>query len=182
VRVTAWVRSPSIRRCLLVAAVLAGCFVWAMIFVGLSFAMVERGAGQWWVIPLFGASVPAIAALAVRRLPAAPADPAGPAALAGPGGGPALEGPAVPGAGPGARPGVVRRELAEPLSPREREVLGQLASGRTNAEIAKVLFVAPGTVKAHLHHIFRKLDAASRLQAVAHAREAGLLDDEINQR
>jgi DNA-binding NarL/FixJ family response regulator len=71
---------------------------------------------------------------------------------------------------------VARREPAELLSSRELEVLHHLAAGRTNAEIAKVLFVAPGTVKAHLNHIFRKLDAASRLQAVAHAREAGLLD------
>jgi ATP/maltotriose-dependent transcriptional regulator MalT len=57
-----------------------------------------------------------------------------------------------------------------------------LATGRSNQEIAKALFVATGTVKAHLNHIFRKLDATSRLQAVAHAREAGLLDapQEIN--
>jgi DNA-binding CsgD family transcriptional regulator len=39
-----------------------------------------------------------------------------------------------------------------------------------------LLFVAPGTVEAHLNHIFRKLEAETRLQAVAHAREAGLLD------
>jgi DNA-binding CsgD family transcriptional regulator len=70
----------------------------------------------------------------------------------------------------------VRREPAEPLSSRELEVLRHLAAGRTNAEIAKVLFIAPGTVKAHLNHIFRKLEAASRLQAVAHARAAGLLE------
>jgi ATP/maltotriose-dependent transcriptional regulator MalT len=55
-------------------------------------------------------------------------------------------------------------------------VLHQLAAGRSNAEIARALFVAPGTVKAHLNHIFGKLGATSRLQAVAHAREVGLLD------
>jgi len=60
--------------------------------------------------------------------------------------------------------------------------LHELAAGRSNQEIASALFVATGTVKAHLNHIFRKLDATSRLQAVAHAREAGLLGSraEIN--
>ncbi|XVV16701.1 response regulator transcription factor [Actinoplanes sp. CA-131856] len=127
------------------AAILAGCFVWTMIVVGLSFAMVEKGAAQWWVIPLFGAAMPAIAVLAVRRVPVAvPPKPA--------------------------------PEPTELLSPRELEVLRHLAAGHSNSEIAKALFLAPGTVKAHLNHIFRKLGATSRLQAVAHAREAGLLD------
>ncbi|MEU7610605.1 response regulator transcription factor [Micromonospora sp. NPDC049204] len=164
-RVTTWLRSPSIRRRLFVAAVLVGCFVWAMVVVGLSFAMVERGSGQWWAIPLFGAFVLAVAVLAVRWVAAVPsgADLA-PAGLA------------VPVAAQGPSPVAVRRRLAEPLSSRELEVLRQLATGRTNAEIAKGLFVATGTVKAHLNHIFRKLDATSRLQAVAHAREAGLLE------
>jgi DNA-binding CsgD family transcriptional regulator len=164
-RVTARLRSPSIRGRLLVAAVLVGCFVWAMVVVGLSFAMVERGSGQWWVIPLFGAFVLAIAVLAVRWVPATPSR-AGAAPADAP----------VPAAVQGQSPVAVPRKPAEPLTARELEVLHQLASGRTNAEIAKVLFVAPGTVKAHLNHIFRKLDAASRLQAVTHAREAGLLD------
>ncbi|MFF5083518.1 response regulator transcription factor [Actinoplanes sp. NPDC000266] len=132
------------------AAVLAGGFVWTMIIVGLSFAMVEKGAAQWWVIPLFGAAMPAIAVLAVRRIPAAP--------------------PAPPPAAPSTL------EPTELLSPRELEVLRHLAAGHSNSEIAKALFLAPGTVKAHLNHIFRKLGATSRLQAVAHAREAGLLD------
>ncbi|MDG4810765.1 LuxR C-terminal-related transcriptional regulator [Micromonospora sp. WMMD1120] len=146
-RANAWLRSPANRRRLLVAAVLAGCFVWAMVVVGLSFAMAEHGGEQWWVMPVFGAFVLSIAVLAVRRLPATPA-------------------PLV----------VSRREPVERLSSRELEVLHHLAAGRTNAEIAKALYVAPGTVKAHLNHIFRKLDAASRLQAVAHARQVGLLD------
>jgi DNA-binding CsgD family transcriptional regulator len=164
-RVTAWLRSPSIRRRLFVAAVLVGCFVWAMVIVGLSFAMVEHGSGQWWVIPLFGAFMLAVAVLAVRWVPAVPsrADAA-------------LADLPVPVAVQGPPPVAVQRKPAETLSSRELEVLHHLAAGRTNAEIAKVLFVAPGTVKAHLNHIFRKLEAASRLQAVAHAREAGLLD------
>jgi DNA-binding CsgD family transcriptional regulator len=154
-----------------------------MIVVGLSFAMVERGSRQWWVMPLFGASVLAIAVYAAWRVPATPARadvvPA-PAALAGAA---AVRQSAMVSAGnpmvlqarePAAV--TVRRALAEPLSPREIEVLHQLAAGRSNAEIARALFVAPGTVKAHLNHIFGKLDATSRLQAVAHAREFGLLD------
>ncbi|MFY1687408.1 response regulator transcription factor [Plantactinospora sp. WMMB782] len=164
-RITVWLRSPSSHRRLLIAAVLVGCFVWAMVIVGLSFAMVERGRGQWWVIPLFGAFVMSIAVLAVRWVPPAPsrADVA-PTNLP------------VPDAAQGPPPVAVQRKPAEALSSRELEVLHHLAAGRTNAEIAKVLFVAPGTVKAHLNHIFRKLEAKSRLQAVTHAREAGLLD------
>jgi DNA-binding CsgD family transcriptional regulator len=164
-RVTAWLRSPSIRRRLFIGAVLTGCFVWAMVIVGLSFAMVEHGGGQWWVIQLFGAFVLAIAALAVRWVSAAPsrADTA-----------PAD--PPVPVAAHAPPPVAVQRKPAEPLSSREMEVLHHLSAGSTNAEIAKVLFVAPGTVKAHLNHIFRKLEAENRLQAVAHARQAGLLD------
>jgi DNA-binding CsgD family transcriptional regulator len=141
--------------------VLAGCFVWAMVVVGLSFAMVERGSGQWWVIPLFGAFVLAIAVVAVRGVPALPSrSDATPVEVAA-----QVQGPVV-----------VMRKLAEQLSPRELEVLHQLAAGRSNAEIARALYVAPGTVKAHLNHIFRKLEAGSRLQAVAHARQAGLLE------
>jgi len=150
------VLSVAARRALLVGAVVSGCFVWAMLVVGLSFAMVEHGAGQWWVMPLFGVLMAAVTVRAVARVPAVavahrPAPPSTPAA-----------------------PG---RILADPLSPREVEVLQQLAAGRSNREIAAALFVAPGTVKAHLHAIFRKLDAGSRLQAVAHARQAGLIGE-----
>jgi LuxR family maltose regulon positive regulatory protein len=66
--------------------------------------------------------------------------------------------------------------LVEPLSAREREVLRLLAQGRSNAEIARQLVVAVSTVKTHLHHLFAKLQAADRLQAVTRARELGLLD------
>jgi len=64
---------------------------------------------------------------------------------------------------------------AEPLGGRELEVLEQLAAGRSNTEIAKALYVAPGTVKAHLNRIFRKLGAEIRLQAVMKARVLALL-------
>jgi LuxR family maltose regulon positive regulatory protein len=65
--------------------------------------------------------------------------------------------------------------LVEPLSQRELEVLHLIALGRTNKEIAQQLFVAPGTVKAHTSSIYRKLDVANRTEAVARARQLGIL-------
>ena len=65
--------------------------------------------------------------------------------------------------------------LIEPLSQRELEVLQLIALGRTNQEIAQQLIVAPGTVKAHTASIYRKLDVANRTEAVARARQLGIL-------
>ena len=67
------------------------------------------------------------------------------------------------------------RRLDDPLSERELEVLTLLASGRTNAEISRDLFVAVGTVKSHVNNIYRKLGAANRAEAVARARDLNLL-------
>ena len=74
---------------------------------------------------------------------------------------------------PGVRP--LQDVLVEPLSPRELEVLHLMALGRTNREIAQQLVVATGTVKAHAASIYRKLDAANRTEAVARARQLGIL-------
>jgi LuxR family maltose regulon positive regulatory protein len=65
--------------------------------------------------------------------------------------------------------------LVEPLSQRELEVLHLIALGRANKEIARQLFIAPGTVKAHTASIYRKLDVANRTEAVARARQLGIL-------
>lgn len=65
--------------------------------------------------------------------------------------------------------------LIERLSQRELEVLHLIALGNTNQEIARQLFVAPGTVKAHTASIYRKLDVANRTEAVARARQLGIL-------
>ncbi|MDA0171646.1 LuxR C-terminal-related transcriptional regulator [Solirubrobacter taibaiensis] len=64
----------------------------------------------------------------------------------------------------------------EPVSAAERLVLEQLASGRSNAEIASVLFLSPNTIKTHLRAIYTKLGVHSREAAVARARALGLLD------
>lgn len=61
------------------------------------------------------------------------------------------------------------------LTERELDVLRQLATGASNREIAKTLFVTEATVKTHLVHIFDKLGADSRARATAIARETGLL-------
>jgi LuxR family transcriptional regulator, maltose regulon positive regulatory protein len=66
-------------------------------------------------------------------------------------------------------------DLLEPLSQRELEVLQLIALGGTNQEIARQLIVSPGTVKAHTSSIYRKLDVANRTEAVAHARQLGIL-------
>jgi LuxR family transcriptional regulator, maltose regulon positive regulatory protein len=67
------------------------------------------------------------------------------------------------------------QSLHEPLSQRELEVLRYVALGRTNQEIARQLIVSTGTIKAHAASIYRKLDVNNRTEAVAHARELGLL-------
>lgn len=63
----------------------------------------------------------------------------------------------------------------EPLSGRELEVLRLLASGRSNKEISGDLYLALGTVKNHTSNVYRKLSAKNRAEAIARARELGLL-------
>jgi LuxR family maltose regulon positive regulatory protein len=65
--------------------------------------------------------------------------------------------------------------LPEPLTDRELEVLRLLAAGLSNEEIARRLQVTYGTVKTHVHNIYGKLGADSRVRAVALARELHLL-------
>jgi DNA-binding CsgD family transcriptional regulator len=59
------------------------------------------------------------------------------------------------------------RELEQSLTRREREVLGQLAHGATNATIADRLVITPETVKSHVRSILRKLEVANRAEAAA---------------
>jgi DNA-binding NarL/FixJ family response regulator len=65
--------------------------------------------------------------------------------------------------------GVEVPPLREDLTDRKREVLAQLGTGRTHTEIAQAPFVAPGTVKAHVNNIYRKLGARNRTEARARA-------------
>jgi DNA-binding NarL/FixJ family response regulator len=67
------------------------------------------------------------------------------------------------------------RPLPDPLTPRELEVLVQVARGRSNTEIAEALFVSGHTVKTHLSHVLDKLGARDRVQAVIYAYEAGIV-------
>ena len=87
-----------------------------------------------------------VAAEALLRLPAtAPTGPAGTAQRSGP----------------------VRPDAAAHLSEREAVVMDLVAAGKSNAEIAASLYLAPKTVKNHINRIFAKLQVVSRAQAIA---------------
>lgn len=61
------------------------------------------------------------------------------------------------------------------LSPRERDVLAQVAKGKTNKEIANLLGITEATVKSHVSTILMRLDASDRTQAVVTALQRGLI-------
>ncbi|MER5728833.1 response regulator transcription factor [Streptomyces sp. NPDC002138] len=61
------------------------------------------------------------------------------------------------------------------LTPREREVLGLVGAGLSNADIARRLVLSAATVKTHVHHCMSKLALSSRAQAVVLAHEHGLV-------
>jgi DNA-binding NarL/FixJ family response regulator len=65
------------------------------------------------------------------------------------------------------------------LSRREREILGLLADGQTQAQIAAALVVSPKTVATHIQHLLAKLGVHSRAQAVALAFRVGLVDLDV---
>jgi LuxR family transcriptional regulator, maltose regulon positive regulatory protein len=72
-------------------------------------------------------------------------------------------------------PSFLPQPLVDPLTPRELEVLQLIAQGLSNDEIGKRLFLALDTVKGHNRRIFDKLQVQRRTEAVARARELGLL-------
>lgn len=61
------------------------------------------------------------------------------------------------------------------LSPREHSVLGEIARGRTNREIAESLHLSPHTIKHHSRSLYRKLSARNRAEAVRHGQRLGLI-------
>ncbi len=63
----------------------------------------------------------------------------------------------------------------ETLTPREREVLRLLATGRSNGEISRELVVSEATAKTHVRHVLAKLDLRDRVHAVVFAYESGLV-------
>jgi DNA-binding NarL/FixJ family response regulator len=73
----------------------------------------------------------------------------------------------------GARPG--KDPLLEDLTPRETEMLGAMAEGLSNAEIAHRYFLSEATVKTHVRRILTKLHLRDRVQAVVYAYETGLV-------
>ncbi|HEX2182799.1 MAG TPA: LuxR C-terminal-related transcriptional regulator [Rubrobacteraceae bacterium] len=76
----------------------------------------------------------------------------------------------------GGGPPVAQLPGLEPLSERELEVLRLLAAGRSNPQIARELYLAVGTIKAHVHRIYGKLLVKNRTEAVARSRQLGLID------
>jgi DNA-binding NarL/FixJ family response regulator len=67
------------------------------------------------------------------------------------------------------------RELAKLLTLREREIIDWIGRGLHNRDIAAKLGISEGTVKIHLHHIYKKLQVSSRLALFQYAHEQGLL-------
>jgi DNA-binding CsgD family transcriptional regulator len=65
---------------------------------------------------------------------------------------------------------------SDALTPREQEILGLVAEGRSNGEIGRQLFISTKTVSVHVSNILAKLGAAGRTEAAAIARRRGLLD------
>jgi DNA-binding NarL/FixJ family response regulator len=77
-------------------------------------------------------------------------------------------------AGARAGPSSTTASLPDDLTPREAEVLSLIARGLSNGEIASTLVVSEATVKTHINHVFAKIGARDRAQAVHYAYTHGL--------
>jgi DNA-binding NarL/FixJ family response regulator len=78
---------------------------------------------------------------------------------------------AGPEAAPSPEPPV---ELPDNLTPREADILRAIAAGLTNTDIAHDLYISEATVKSHINHLFRKINARNRAQAVRYAYDRGI--------
>ena len=166
----------------------AGLITWPlalyMLVLGFVCVLLVPLTDLWWIVPLAGLAAPVALAVLGRTQPAphrrndaeAPA-PTLPGITASDPDAPAITGPAMdtPAATARTMRSTTTAPLDDPLSERELEVLAVLASGRTTAEAARDLFVSVGTVKSHTANIYRKLGARNRAEAIARARELGLL-------
>jgi DNA-binding NarL/FixJ family response regulator len=88
---------------------------------------------------------------------------------------PVVQSRLVAAASAGARPAPLS-SLPDELTPREGEVLALIARGLSNREIADTLVVSETTVKTHINHVFAKIGARDRAQAVHYAYTHGLAD------
>ncbi|MUH01078.1 response regulator [Scytonema sp. UIC 10036] len=70
-------------------------------------------------------------------------------------------------------------QLENPLTKREQEILALVAAGKSNQEIASILYIAPGTVRVHVHAILQKLEVRDRTQAAVLAIQKGLVASEF---
>ena len=80
---------------------------------------------------------------------------------------------------PPPRPADARSANGEELTPRECEILRLVARGRSNAQVAKKLWVTEQTVKVHLSNVYRKLGVSNRTEASRWAQLNGLLEMEV---
>ena len=74
-----------------------------------------------------------------------------------------------------ARAAETSAQILEPLTDKEREVLGHLSELLTTDEIAAVMFISVNTVRTHVRNILRKLSASRRNEAVRRARELRII-------
>jgi DNA-binding CsgD family transcriptional regulator len=65
----------------------------------------------------------------------------------------------------------------EGLTDREAEVLALITQGHSNADVARMTYLSPNTVKSYIRSVYRKIDVASRTQAVLWGVEHGFLPD-----
>jgi DNA-binding NarL/FixJ family response regulator len=82
---------------------------------------------------------------------------------------------AMPSGSAAAPPSSGSTPLPDDLTPREADVLREIAAGHSNAEIGGKLFISEVTVKSHINHLFAKIHVRSRAEAVRYAYDHGLV-------